>query len=142
MRRCKVCQIEKPAKDFYKDSRVKKDGLRSRCIDCLTNGLPPGPTPISPLNKYKVDEKGCWIWQGSVGRHGYGRLKWKGKTASAHRVVYEIIKGEIPKGLVIDHTCSVKPCINPDHLEAVTLSTNSQRAWDRNHCASCTCILL
>jgi hypothetical protein len=139
MRKCRLCNIEKLPEEFYKDNRVKKDGLRSRCIACLTNGMPPGPIPISPLNKYKVDEKGCWIWQGSVGRHGYGRLKWKGKTSSAHRVMYEITKGYIPNGLVIDHLCSVKPCINPDHLEAVTLSENSQRAWDRNHCATCTC---
>ena len=139
MRVCRVCKIEKPAKDFYKDIRVKKDGLRSRCIDCLTNGLPPGPIPISPLNKYKINEKGCWIWQGAIGRHGYGQVRWNNKSTVAHRATYEIYKGKIPKGLIIDHLCSVKSCVNPDHLEAVTLSENSQRAWDRNHCATCTC---
>ena len=142
MRKCKVCQIEKPAKYFYKDSRVKKDGLRSRCIDCLTNGLPPGPIPISPLSRYIIDDKGCWIWQGSVGKHGYGRLKLKGKTCSAHRVMYEILVGKISEGLVIDHLCNTKSCVNPKHLEPVTLSENSQRAWDRNHCVTCTCALL
>jgi hypothetical protein len=142
MRKCKICQIEKHAKDFYKDSRVKKDGLRSRCIDCLTNGLPPGPVPVYPLNNYKVNDRGCWIWQGSIGRHGYGQIKWKNKSTVAHRVIYEIYKGIIPEGLILDHLCSVKSCVNPDHLEAVTFSQNSQRAWDRNHCATCTCILL
>jgi hypothetical protein len=139
MRKCRLCNTEKLPEEFYKDDRVKKDGLRSRCIACLTNGMPPGPIPISPLNKYTVDERGCWIWQGSIGRHGYGRLKWNGKSCSAHRVMYEITKGIIKNGLVIDHLCSVKACVNPDHLEAVTLSENSQRAWDRNHCATCTC---
>lgn len=139
MRVCKVCKIEKSEKDFYKDSRVKKDGLRSRCISCLTNGMAPGPIPIPPLNRYKIIDTGCWIWQGYIGPHGYGQIKWNGKSKVAHRVIYEIFKGQIPEGLIIDHLCSVKSCVNPEHLEAVTFSENSQRAWDRNHCATCTC---
>lgn len=89
-----------------------------------------------------VDNKGCWIWQGSIGRHGYGQIQWKNKSTVAHRVMHEIHKGEIPKGLIVDHLCSIKSCVNPDHLEAVTFSENSQRAWNRNHCITCTCSLL
>jgi len=49
------------------------------------------------------------------------------------------LKGEIPKGLVIDHLCNIKKCVNPEHLEAVTYGENTQRAWNRNHCITCTC---
>lgn len=94
---------------------------------------------MDPMTRYTVDEKGCWIWSGAVHKTGYGQIKWNGKSTVAHRVVYTLTKGEIPKGLVIDHLCSVKLCVNPDHLEAVTSKTNTQRAWDRNHCATCTC---
>jgi len=138
-RLCRSCKVDKPLKDFYSDARVKKDGRRARCITCLTNGMPPGPIPMNPLTRYKEDKRGCWIWQGAIHPSKYGSIKWKGKATMAHRVVYEIVKGEIPKGLVLDHLCNVKLCVNPDHLEAVSMSTNTQRAWDRQHCATCTC---
>jgi hypothetical protein len=138
-RLCRLCKIDKPLESYYPDNRVKKDGRRSRCIDCLTNGMPSGPIPMNPLTRHALDNNGCHIWSGAVHKSGYGQIKWKGKSTVAHRVVYELVKGEIPKGLVIDHLCSVKLCVNPEHLEAVDYSTNTQRAWDRNHCATCTC---
>ena len=48
---------------------------------------------------------------------------------ASHRVVYELLVGLIPDGLVIDHRCEVKLCCNPDHLEAVTSSVNMLRAF-------------
>jgi hypothetical protein len=94
---------------------------------------------MNPLNRYVEDERGCWIWSGAVHSSGYGSIKWQGKATVAHRVIYRLTKGEIPKGLILDHLCSVKLCVNPDHLEIVNYSTNTQRAWNRNHCATCTC---
>jgi hypothetical protein len=139
-RLCRSCKIDKPLEEYYtySDGRTK-DGRRSKCIKCMTNGKPPGPVPMDPLTRYTVDEKGCWIWNGAVHKSGYGQVKWEGQSTVAHRVIYKLTKGEIPKGLVIDHLCSVKLCVNPEHLEAVNYSTNTQRAWDRNHCATCTC---
>ena len=138
-RLCRQCKIDKPLKDFYKDSRVKKDGCRSKCRKCLTSGIPPGPIPMNPLTRYSIDKDGCWIWSGAIHPTGYGQIKWQGKSTVAHRVVYELIKGKIPLGLVLDHLCNVKICVNPDHLDPTSYSTNTQRAWDRRHCQTCTC---
>lgn len=138
-RLCVSCKIDKPLEYFYEDKRVKKDGRRSRCRECLTNGMPPGPIPMDPLKRYKENKNGCWIWTGAIHKSGYGQVKWNGKSTVAHRVIYEIVKGKIPTGMVIDHLCNVKMCVNPEHLEAVSYSKNTQRAWDRNHCATCTC---
>lgn len=138
-RLCRRCKVDKPLEDYYEDARVKRDGRRAVCIDCLTNGLPPGPKPMDPNTRYKVDDKGCWIWTGAVHKSGYATIKWQGKATVAHRVMYELHKGKIPEGLVLDHICSVKLCVNPDHLEPVTYSINTKRAWDRNHCATCIC---
>ena len=66
---------------------------------------------------------GCWLWTGACSRNGYARLG----QAYAHRLIYEAEKGPIPAGLDIDHLCSVRCCVNPDHLEAVTRSENLRR---------------
>lgn len=138
-RLCRVCKVDKPIEEYYEDKRVKKDGRRSKCIDCLTNGMPPGPTPMDPLTRYRINDNGCWIWTGAIHASGYGQVKWNGKSTVAHRVVYSLLVGDIPDGLVLDHLCSVKLCVNPEHLEPVTYAINTQRAWDRNHCATCSC---
>ena len=80
----------------------------------------------------KVEEiAGCWIWRGSILRNGYGQF-YSGGPHLAHRYSYELHKGPIPKGLVIDHLCRVRRCVNPDHLEAVTQSINLLRGETLN----------
>lgn len=78
-----------------------------------------------------VDEHGCWIWQMNRDRHGYGAItKWHDgnpRTYRAHRYVYELLVGPIPEGLVIDHLCRVRACVNPEHMEPVTLAENLRR---------------
>jgi hypothetical protein len=49
----------------------------------------------------------------------------------AHRVVYERVRGPIPKGLVLDHLCRNPGCVNPEHLEPVSQATNLRRAMSR-----------
>lgn len=68
----------------------------------------------------------CWPWQGVRAANGYGRFKAMG-TWWAHRVAYMLARGPIGTGLVIDHLCANKPCVNPDHLDPVTIATNTLR---------------
>lgn len=72
---------------------------------------------------------GCWIWTGCEVRAGvgYGKAFWCGKQYRAHRLVYEILRGPISDGLTIDHLCRVRCCVNPDHLEPVSIQENIQR---------------
>jgi len=70
----------------------------------------------------------CWTWIGTKDARGYGRFAIKFKKYMAHRISYELFKGEIPNKLVIDHLCNNKPCVNPSHLEAITHKANTLRA--------------
>jgi hypothetical protein len=69
----------------------------------------------------------CWLWTGTLDRDGYGKMMVKGHNCRAHRLVYEWVKGEIPNRLPLDHICRVRNCVNPDHLEPVTVRENTLR---------------
>lgn len=81
---------------------------------------------------------GCWIWQGSRNPVGYGQIRAPGRRGAllaAHRVAYEFVVGLIPAGLTIDHLCRNTSCINPAHMEPVTLRENIRRgAAVQTHC--------
>jgi len=70
--------------------------------------------------------RGCWIWLGSRRCGGYGELwdKRIGKTRPAHYISHELHKGPVPKGLTIHHTCKNPPCVNPKHLQVMTMREN------------------
>jgi len=88
----------------------------------------------------KVDKNGpvfrdlgpCWIWLGKQQTKGYGQVHVAGRWALVHRLTYEWAKGPIPPGLQPDHLCRHRPCVNPDHLEAVTGIVNKLRGDTMN----------
>lgn len=80
----------------------------------------------------------CWLWRGAVKGNGYGHMAKARPDGTpgleqVHRVAWELSMGPIPPGLVIDHLCRVKKCVNPQHLEPVTQAINLFRAR-RTHC--------
>jgi hypothetical protein len=78
----------------------------------------------------KVDATGdCWEWLANRDKDGYGKLKVANVTYRAHRYVWELMVGPIPDGLVIDHLCRNRGCVNPDHMEPVTVAENLHRGF-------------
>lgn len=70
----------------------------------------------------------CWLWTAST-INGYGAFSIVGTIVLAHRYSYELAKGPIAPGLVIDHLCMTPTCVNPDHLEMVTVAENTRRGY-------------
>lgn len=91
------------------------------------------PAHLIPFQKYSAEEQearsmaslieavdkspeGCWLFTKYKNAKGYGLTNYRGKTVSAHRLMWRLRFGPIPPGKHIRHICDTPACINPDHL--------------------------
>ncbi len=88
-------------------------------------------------------EGDCLIWQRVLGGNtrqmatgnNYPKVHWYKRQERVHRIVYSVLN-DIPlkELLVVDHSCEIKQCINPAHLGAETLASNTAgRIRTRRH---------
>jgi len=89
----------------------------------------------------RVSKAGCYEWLGSVSPQGYARISVAGRPELAHRWVYETFVEIIPKGMVVDHLCRNRKCVNPEHLQIATHRENmlcgtgmAARNKNKTHC--------
>lgn len=85
-----------------------------------------------PMPTHAPELGPCWIWTAGKTDEGYGNFglnatRRERKNIAAHRFSYQLLKGEIPIGLVSDHLCRNRACVNPSHLEIVDERTNILR---------------
>jgi hypothetical protein len=75
----------------------------------------------------RVDVQGsddCWTWR-TPQPDGYGRFQIGWARKRAHRWTWESENGPVPAGLVLDHLCRNRSCVNPGHLRAVSSRENT-----------------
>lgn len=93
------------------------------------------------LASIEVHTGGCWIWTNVVGMYGYGQHSVDRRSVTAHRWAYEHYVGPIPENITLDHLCHTRDescrggpgclhrrCVNPAHLEPVTMRENLSRS--------------
>ncbi len=104
------------------------------------------PEKVAPIfKKSEIKDNGCWEWTGAKNNAGYGTYtisvhlddeeRYFQTVAMPHRVMFAVFNqhlGKLPKalqgnpsdGVVIDHKCNNRICINPNHMHLVTQAEN------------------
>jgi hypothetical protein len=72
------------------------------------------------------DPDDCWHFLGHTNAKGYGQLWLFGRLRTAHRVIYELRNGHVPRALCVCHSCDNPSCCNPSHLWQGTQKQNGE----------------
>ena len=72
----------------------------------------------------KINDSGCWEYQGGKDKDGYGKIYYRGRHWRVHRLSFFIYKGIEPN--ICRHSCNNSSCWNPEHLSDGTIDDNNK----------------
>jgi len=130
----KECKVAGCGRLHWAAGYCSKHYNRLRTTGTLEDG-PKARLPLSVRLWKSIDRRGadeCWPWTAKRKTAGYGSIGLGSRSsgsALAHRIVWELIHGPIPKssdhhGMVVMHTCDNRLCCNPNHLRLGRQSDN------------------
>lgn len=128
---------------FTTDAPERSDGAESTSPFAAIHDAP-APFADTDAQRYITERvvydpaTGCWLWSRGLLTTGYGSAKRDGRSRGAHRVAFELYRGPVPDGLVLDHLCQVRCCVNPAHLEVVTNRENVRRGLRSDTATHCS----
>lgn len=98
----------------------------------------PSILPRHIRRNIELGDGDCWLWMRSRDRDGYGWASLHDRTHQAHRLVFVLVMGPPPAGLVLDHLCRVRHCVSPAHLQPVTNRENLARGETPTGAKTCS----
>lgn len=123
---CQVCGVVFLAREY--DGHTKKYCSK----ECQNEGRKITPDRFWSFIDRSSGDDDCWIWMKSVDKNGYGKARFNGISGRAHRFAWMIANNQdVPKDLVVRHTCDVPSCCNPAHLLLGTIADNTKDMDER-----------
>ncbi len=85
------------------------------------------------VDKQPKQSNGCIIWPYGKAKDGYGILQLNNKFRAPHRELYKLYYNkDLPKSILVRHTCDNRACVNIEHLVEGTHQDNMNDMVTRN----------
>ena len=120
----KICTVDGCESKQHSHGMCGKHRLRLVRHSSTSIDTPRYSDPEKSWAKRLTQAGDCLELLGAKSDKGYSYITVDKKRQLAHRYAWERANGPIPEGMVIDHVCHNRACVNAEHLRPVTNTEN------------------